>query len=158
MDIFNLTRYRELLVLVEKDAVKTKTGKDFFNDPIVLELLSFESRIETQVFYNNKNNYFALIQQYLDETINPYLFRAQFLEMVKEDLNKSDKILKNFEELSTFWIDLELDEFSSLFEDINETCAYAFEFDGETNAISEDTFRDSIQKIFFKIQKYSDEE
>ena len=77
--------------------------------------------------------------------------------MVNEDLKKSHKILKNFEELSTFWIDLELDEFCSLFENIHETCLYAFEFEGQKDAMPEDTFRDSIQKFFFKIQKYSDE-
>jgi len=72
--------------------------------------------------------------------------------MVKEDLKKSHKIRNNFEELSTFWIDLELDEFCSLFENIYETCLYAFEFEYEKDAMPEDTFRDSIQKIFFKIQ------
>ena len=155
MATFNLSRYRQLLA--KKDSLTNK-NKDFFADPIFLELLSFESSLETQVFYNHKNNYFALIQKYLNETINPNIFRAQFIEMVNEDLKKSHKILNNFEELSTFWIDLELDEFCSLFENIHETCLYAFEFEDQKDAIPEDTFRDSIQKIFFKIQKYSDEE
>jgi hypothetical protein len=77
--------------------------------------------------------------------------------MVNEDLKKSHKILKNFEELSTFWIDLELDEFCSLFENIHETCLSAFEFEDQKDAMPEETFRDSIQKSFFKLQKYSDE-
>ena len=77
--------------------------------------------------------------------------------MLNEDLKKSHKIPNNFKQLSTFWVDLELDEFGSLFENIHETCLCAFEFEDQKNAISEDTFRDSIQKIFFKIQKYSDE-
>ena len=128
-----------------------------FDDPIFLELASFESSVTTQVFYNHRNNYFALIQKYLNETNNPYIFRAEFITMVKEDLKKSHKILNNFEELSTFWIDLELDEFCSLFENIHETCLYAVEFDGEEEAMPEDIFRNSIQKNFFKIQKYSDE-
>ena len=155
MATFNLSRYRQLLA--KKDSLTNK-NKDFFDNPIFLELLSFESSLETQVFYNHKNNYFALIQKYLDETINPNIFRAQFIEMVNEDLKKSHKILKNFEELSTFWIDLELDEFCSLFESIHETCLYAFEFEDQKDAMPEDTFRDSIQKIFFKMQKYLNEE
>jgi len=154
MTTFNLSRYRQLLA--KKDYLTNKNN-DFFADPIFLELLSFESSIETQVFYNHKNNYFALIQKYLNETINPNIFRAQFIEMVNEDLKKSHKILNNFEELSTFWIDLELDEFCSLFENIHETCLYAFEFEDQKDAMPEDAFRNSIQKIFFKIQKYSDE-
>ena len=51
----------------------------------------------------------------------------------------------------------EIREFCSLFENIRETCLYAFEFEDQKDAMPEDTFRDSIQKIFFKIQKYSDE-
>ena len=157
MATFNLSYYRQLKQLVAKKESLITTDKDLFADPTFLELLSFESSLETQVFYNHKNNYFALIQKYLNETINPNIFRAQFIEMVNEDLKKSHKILNNFEELSTFWIDLELDEFCSLFENIHETCLYAFEFEDQKDAMPEDTFRDSIQKIFFKIQKYSDE-
>jgi len=130
-----------------------------FDNPtfIELQLLFLESSIETQVFYNHKNNYFALIQKYLGETINFNVFRGQFIEMVNENLKKSHKILKNFEELSNFWIDLELDDFSSLFENIYETCLYAFEFEDQDDAMPEDKFRDSIEKFFFKIQKYLNE-
>ncbi len=99
MATFNLLRYRQLLI--QKDSLTNK-NKGFFDNPIFLELLSFESSLETQVFYNNRNNYFALIQKYLDETITSNIFRAQFIEMVNEDLKKSHKIFKNFEELSTF--------------------------------------------------------
>ena len=77
--------------------------------------------------------------------------------MVNEDLNKSQEIRNNFEELSTFWIDLELDEFGSLVANIHETCLCAFEFEGEEDAMPETQFRDLIQKTFFKIQKYLDE-
>ena len=154
MATFNLSRYP---TITSKKRFFTNNDKDLFADPTFLELLSFESSVETQVFYNHKNNYFALIQKYLNETINPNIFRGQFIKMVNEDLKKSHKILNNFEELSTFWIDLELDEFCSLFENIHETCLYAFEFEGQEDAMPEDKFRDSIQKIFFKIQKYLDE-
>ena len=129
-----------------------------FDDPIFLELLSFESSVETQVFYNHRNSYFALIQKYLGETINPNVFRGQFIEMVNEDLKKSHKILKNFEELSTFWIDLELDDFSSLFENIHETCLYAFEFEDQEDAMPEDKFRNYMEKIYLKIQNFLTEE
>jgi len=153
MPTFNLSCYRQL---VAKTDCLTSKNEDFFTDPIFLELLSLESSLQTQIFYNNKNNYFTLIQKYLDEIINPYVFRAKFIEMVNEDMKKSHKILNDFEELSTFWIDLKLDEFCSLFENIHETCFYAFEFEDEKNLVPEDKFCDSIQKIFFKIQKYLD--
>jgi hypothetical protein len=153
MTKFNLPRYRQLLA--KKDS-STNKNKDLFDAPTFI-LLSLESSVETQVFYNHKNNYFALIQKYLGETINPNVFRVQFIEMVNEDLKKYHKILKNFEELSTFWIDLELDDFSSLFENIYETCLYAFEFEDQDDAMPEDKFRDLITISFFKIQKYLNE-
>ena len=83
-------------------------------------------------------------QKYLNETINPSIFRGHFIPMVNEYLKKSNKIRNDFEEFSTFWIDLELDEFGSLFKKIHETCLYAFEFQDEEEAMPEDTFRDSI--------------
>ena len=156
MATFNLLYYRQLKQLVTKKESLITTDKDLFADPTFLELLSLEASIESQVFYNHKNNYFALIQKYLNETIHPNIFRAQFIKMVNEDLKKSQEILDNFEELSTFWIDLELDEFGSLFENIHETCLCAFEFEGQEDEMPETKFRDSIQKFFFKIQKYLD--
>ena len=157
MATFNLPYYKKLKQLVAKKESLITTDKDLFADPRFLELLALEASIENQIFYNNKNNYFALIQKYLNETIHPNIFRAQFIKMVNEDLKKSQEILDNFEELSTFWIDLELDEFGSLLENIHETCLCAFEFEGQEDAIPETKFRDSIQKIFFKIQKYLEE-
>jgi len=44
MATFNLSRYRQLLA--KKDSLTNK-NKDFFDNPIVLELLSFESSLET---------------------------------------------------------------------------------------------------------------
>ena len=156
MATFNLSYYRQLKQLVAKKESSITTDKDLFVDPTFLELLALEASIESQVLYNHKNNYFALIQKYLNETIHPNIFRAQFIKMVNEDLKKSQEILDNFEELSTFWIDLELDEFGSLFENIHETCLCAFEFEGQEDEMPETKFRDSIQKNFFKIQKYLD--
>ena len=157
MATFNLSYYRQLKQLVaEKESLITR-DKDLFADPTFLELLALKASIENQVFYNHKNNYFTLIQKYLNETINPNIFRAQFIKMVNEDIKKSQEILNNFEELSTFWIDLESDEFGSLFQNIHEMCLCAFEFEGQEDAVPETKFRDSIQKTFFKIQKYLDE-
>ena len=152
-DLFNLSRYRELLAEIDSSTKKTK---ELFDDPKFIELLSLQGSVETQVFYNHKNKYFALIQKYLSEIISPNVFRAKFIRIVNEDLKKSYKILKNFEEFYTFWIDSELDDFSSLFENIHETCLYVVEFEDQDDAMPEEEFRDSIEKIFFKMQKYLD--
>jgi hypothetical protein len=47
MTKFHLARYRQLLA---KEDSFPNNAKDLFADPIFLELLSFESSVETQVF------------------------------------------------------------------------------------------------------------
>jgi hypothetical protein len=79
MTKFNLPRYRQLLA---KKDYSTNKKKDLFDDPTFID--------------NHKKNYFALIQKYLGEIINPNVFRGQFIEMVNEDVKKSHKILKNY--------------------------------------------------------------
>lgn len=158
MPTFNLSQYQKLLEKVDL-LEKTYSFNDpsFFKDPLYIELLSLEARVEKQVVYNHKNSYFDLIQKYLDNKISPYVFRFEFIKMINKDTKKAEKILNNFEELATFWIDFELDDFSSLFSNIEEPCSYLFEFEfeDEENKISETTFRNLIQKNFLKLQKYS---
>ena len=61
-------------------------------------------------------------------------------------------IIKNdFERLATFSIDFKADKFSSLIQEIYYVSNLAFEL-GPKNGIPEDRSRDSIQKIYFKIQ------
>lgn len=83
MPTFNLSHYRQLKQLIAKKELAL-SDKDLFADPTFLELLSLEASIESQVFYNHKKKYFALIQQYLNETIHPNIFRAELIEMVNE--------------------------------------------------------------------------
>ena len=150
---FNLSRYQELLT---KTNSSKKEGKEYFQDPEVLELLSCQSSVQTQIFYDQKNEYFDLIQKYLSEKITPNVFRGKFIIMTKDNIKKASKILQNFEELSTFWIEPDLDKFSSLFEAMYETCLYAFEFEDQDGAMPEDQFRNSIQKTFLQMEKYFD--
>ena len=158
---FNVLRYRQLLAKNESldkkyKSLNKKKDKNFFFEPDFLELLSCKGSVETQVFYNHKNKYFALIKKYLGEIINPKSFRFQFMRMALQDMREADRILNDFEELSTFWIDSELDEFSSLFEEMNEICVSTLEFEDEDDAVPEEEFRESVEKIFSQIQKYSD--
>ena len=155
---FNIKRYRELLkkrksALEEKDAFS-------FNDPYYLELLSCEATVYTELYFNHKSNYFSLIEEYLNTTIPTNIFVAEFLDMVKQDNEKAEKILQDFKQLSNFPIDVTLDKFSSLFERISDKCSYVLEFGHEDdgNGISEDEFRNSIEETYFQLKKYLNEE
>ena len=82
---FNLSRYKELLKLQEN-------GKILFFD---LELLSLKASVAQQISYNRKKDYYILIDQYLSQIIPPSEFRSKFLQMKKEDSEKSILILEN---------------------------------------------------------------
>ena len=58
-----------------------------------LQLFFYFKIIESQIFYNRKEKYFYLIEQYLTETIYPNSFRAKFFSMRSQD-QKLKKLLK----------------------------------------------------------------
>ena len=92
----------------------------------------------------------------MNTTIPPHIFRAKFLEMVKQDDEKAEKMLQNFKQLSNFSIYINLDNFLSLFEKVYNNCLQAFEFGPEIDnyRISEDEFRSSIKEIYFQLENY----
>jgi len=146
---FNLSRYRELL---KKKDILEEQNKFLFDEPDFLELLSYQATVYTQLYFSRKSDYCSLIKQYLDATIFPHIFRAKFLEMVEQDDEKAEKILQDFKQLSSFSSDVNLDQFSSLFERISDKCLQAFEFGPEDDGygIPEDEFRNAIEETYFQ--------
>ena len=154
---FNVSRYRELL---KKKDILEEQNKFLFDDPDYLELLSYQATVYRQIYFSRKSDYCSLIKKYLNTTIPPHKFRARFLGMVKQDDEKAEKILQDFNQLSSFSIDVNLDGFSSLFGRISNNCLQAFEFGPKNDGygIPEDEFRNSIEEIYFELEKYFNEE
>jgi hypothetical protein len=96
-----------------------------------------------------KDEYLSLIRQYLAKKINPSTFGGKFLEMQKADDDTNQILKEDFEHLSNFSIDLELQEgpFSLLIDLIYKNSMLAVEF-GPEDGISENEFRVSIEKTF----------
>ena len=69
---------RGIIDLAKKDSSKKKT-KDLFDDLTFIESTSCKSSVEDQIFYNHKNESFALIQKYLGEIINLTVFISPFI-------------------------------------------------------------------------------
>ena len=141
---FNLKNYVELL------------NKQDLTETDQLQLLSYGALVERQISYNRKEDYFSLIKNYLAKKISPSIFRAKFLEMQNQDNNTAQMLKKDFEQLSNFSVNLELEEgpFSSLINLIYDNSMLAIEF-GPEEGISEEEFKVSIEKIvsssnFFK--------
>jgi hypothetical protein len=157
VDKLNVSQYRELL---KKESILKEQNKFLFDKPDYLELLSYQATVYRQISFRRRNEYCSLIKKYLNTTIPPHKFRARFLEMIKQDDEKAEKILQDFKQFSSFSIDGNLDRFSSLFGRIFNKCLQAFEF-GPKNygyGISEDESRNSIEKTYFQIQNYLNEE
>jgi hypothetical protein len=162
---FDKTRYIELL---KKEKSLKNEGTSLFNENREenLELLSYGVILENQIYYNRKAEYIFLVEEYLRENAGEdgaRLFVWEFFKIFKKD----NKVLKIFEKeilqhgtqkLVTFRIDPKSTEFSVLVNQIVGSCEF-LTFDPEdTYGMTLDQFRDSIQKIYFKIQKYLNKE
>ena len=134
---FNLKNYVELLN--KQDLVETDQ----------LQLFSYVALIEQQISYNRKEEYFSLIKNYLAKKINPNTFKGKFLKMWKQDYDTAQIMKEDFEQLSNFSIDLELEEssFSLLIDLVYDNSMLAVEF-GPDDGISEDEFKVSIENAF----------
>lgn len=143
-EYFNVSRYKELLELEEKDEI---SGCD-------LELLSYEASIEGQIGYNRRQDYFILIHQYLNRIILPHIFRSKFLEMTYEDTDKAEIILQNVKELEVFTLTKDLEKFSDLMGQISTLC---FEFgevwDGSIEVMSESEFYSLLNNYYVQFQE-----
>ena len=158
---FDKTRYIELL---KKEEILKNEGTSLFNENCVedLELLSYGVILENQIYYNRKAEYVFLVEEYLRENAGEdgaRLFVWEFFKIFKKD-NKALKILEKeilqqgIPKLATFWIDPKSTEFSALIHQIVGSCEF-LTFDPEdTYGMTLDQFRDSIQKIYLKIQNF----
>ena len=144
---FNLVRYKELLQLEE-------SGKYSLLDETFLELLTYQASIGGQISYNQKENYFSLIEKYLSRVITPREFRLKFSEMEKQDSRTADIILKDFQELEVFTLADDLKEFSDLISEISTLCFEFDEFwDGTMEPMSESEFYSLVNNHYLQLQE-----
>jgi hypothetical protein len=142
---FNLSRYKELLELQEN-------GKISFLD---FELLSFKASVAEQMCYNRKKDYFILIDEYLSRIIPPDEFRSKFLQMKKEDSEKSTIILKDFQELEVFTLAKDLEKFSDLIGEISTLCfEYDEIWDGTMEPMSESEFYYLVNNHYLQLGNF----
>lgn len=136
-----------------------------FNENRYIELLSYNIILENQIYYSQKADYIFLLEIYLrgnadkDET---RLFVWQFFKMFKDN-NKALEILEKeilqqgIPRLTAFRIDPKSTEFADLINEIVNSCEF-LTFDPEDSyGMTLDQFRESIQRIYLKIQNNNQE-
>ena len=142
----NLIRYKDLLKKEKKLNLENKSllieNKNEF-----LEFLSYNSKLQNSISYQNKEKYYSLISQYLDNLIPPPLFQWEFLELEQKDAEAAKILLNDIKESQTFSIELIAIKFGSLVGKISELSDIANEF-GPEEGISNENFLKSIKKIY----------
>lgn len=140
---FNLQRYKELLQIEE-------TGKYSLFDPIFRELLDYQTSVSFQIFYNQKENYFSLIEKYLSGIIGVQEFMSTFLKMKDKDDNIAMRIENDFQELEALRLSDDLERFSDFFMNISDLCTYYFEPDFKR--LSDDEFYNLVNNWYIQFQ------
>ena len=125
-------------------------------------MLSYGVILENQIYYNRKVDYISLVEEYLRENAGKAgvsLFQWEFFTLFRKD----NKALENLEKeilqeglqrLANFSIDPKSTEFSALINQIVSDCAFLRFNPEDSYGITLDPFRNSIEKNFFKMQKY----
>jgi len=151
---FNLTRYRKL---IEKETALANQKKSLFyeNRSEFLELLNYQASVEQQIIYNRKNDYFLLIDKYLNQLITSFEFQIEFLKMEKQDDTKAKKIFQDYQQLSGFSLVENLEEFSNLMGQISDLCQDIIDW-GYEDGLSKDEFYDSVNNLYLQLKKYSE--
>ena len=144
--ILNFVRYKDLLKKEKNLNLENKSllieNKDEF-----LEFLSYNSKLQNSISYQNKEKYYSLISQYLDNLIPPQLFQWKFVELEQKDAEAAKILLNDIKESQTFSIELIAIKFGSLVGKISELSDIANEF-GPEEGISNENFLKSIKKIY----------
>ncbi len=142
--LFNLPRYKELLE-------QEKNGEISLLDR---EFLSYSASVEMQICYDRKKDYFILIHEYLSRSISPCEFRSKFLQMDKEDFEKSNIIIQDFQKLEVFTLAKDLEKFANLQCQISTLCfEYDEVWDGTMERMSESEFYDLVNKYYLQLQE-----
>nr|WPV72517.1 hypothetical protein orf173 [Navicula sp.]WPV72675.1 hypothetical protein orf173 [Navicula sp.] len=112
---FNFTGYKKLVDM-------ENCGEIVFIDENYFKFLRYQTSVGKQLIYNRKEDYYSLINKYLNKTLTLLEFRTQFLNMEDEDLYKGSVILGDSQELEVFYLVEDLEKFSRLIGQISDLC------------------------------------
>lgn len=112
---FNFTGYKKLVDM-------QNCGKIVFMDENYFKLLRYQTSVGNQLIYNRKEDYYSIINKYLNKTLMLLEFRTQFLDMIEEDTKKGYVILENIQELEVFYFVEDLERFYRLIGQIIDLC------------------------------------
>ena len=92
------------------------------NESKFFELLTYKASIQQQMIYNRKNDYFLLLDKYLNQLITAFEFQIEFLKIKNQDATKGTKIYRDYQQLSDFSLVENLEEFATLLGEMSDLC------------------------------------
>lgn len=97
-------------------------GEIMFLDTNYFKLLRYKTSVGKQLIYDRKEDYYLIINKYLNKNLTLVEFQTQFLNMGKEDMDKGYQILVYSQELEVFYLAEDLEKFSRLIDEISDLC------------------------------------
>ena len=94
---FDIPAYEELVDMENR-------GEIVFFDANYFKLLRYRTSVGKQLSYNRKEDYYSIIEKYLNKNLTLLEFRTQFLNMERADMEKGYIILGNRQELKVFYL------------------------------------------------------
>lgn len=153
--LFDVEYYKELL---EKE--KKYERDPTIASPIFLELISYDAKVNRQISYERKEEYYSLISNYMNKQMTSEEFQSEFQsefhEMEKQDGATSRIILNDLEKLGTFVIDLENTKFTDILGKISDICDLRRLYSPE-EGITEEKFQKNMTKFYAEMQELFEE-
>ena len=126
----DLTKFKNLLQKSENSGGRGR----FLSQPEYQNLLDMEKKLIAHYYFENKQKYFELFNDYIDQKLSLRQFQLIFLQVWKSDQLQAKKALEKctFQEgLDFIWFDAEAENITALLIDIFRFCSRL-----ETEAIS----------------------
>jgi hypothetical protein len=124
------------------------------NQILNLELLSYRIILSNQFYFNKREEYISLLDQYLIKEIGAMELKLRFFGIFQQDQHQLDRLEQNFEELLDFLVTNKSDRFDMLMTELFEVCEVFGDLPKE-GGMNETEFEKAIEDIFLKMKSYS---
>ena len=112
---FDIPAYEELVDMSNR-------RESVFSEANYFKLLRYQTSVGKELSYNRKEDYYSVIEKYLNKNLTLLEFRTQLLNMNSADLDKGYVILGNRQELEVFYLSEGSEKYYSLLSDIIDLC------------------------------------
>ena len=148
--IYDNHRHKLLQMLSEN--LKSK-GKNLFeeNPEKYFELLKYRIAVEEQIFWTNRENFFLIMKDFLDNRINFNKFETAFTSLYYKTCEEFDMFVVDLKQIEKFQPSTRSDRFASYIVGIFR------QFESvEDEYCTQQDVKDSVKEAYLKFQKFEE--